>query len=375
MIFTGLVSFFLISAYIFTFFRFYLVWVKHKKYDPGFESKDYPVLSVVVALRDEEDHVEALVNSLRNQDFPDGKLEFIFVDDHSSDQTYQRLTAMTADMVNGRIIQLSEGPPGKKQALFAGVSGARGDLIVTTDADCTHPPEWLRIMADFYATGHYRLISGPVRIFPATTFLERFQALEFASLTGTGGASFMSGSPLLCNGANMAFEKALFLEAYKHILPVVPTGDDIFLMLYTKRHYPGRSGFVKHPKAIVNTRPVKNWFVFLQQRARWASKSSYYRDPALVYVSILILITGAWTVFLLVSGLFDARMLLAFTTFVVLKSIPDIFFLEQIIHFNGQRNLLRIFIPSQLLYPFYILIAAVGGLIKSGIYKRIGYHR
>ncbi|HYW94648.1 MAG TPA: glycosyltransferase [Bacteroidales bacterium] len=372
MIFTGLVSLFLLSAYIFTFFHFYLIWVKHKAYEAAFDSKDYPVLSVVVALRDVEDHVEALINSLKNQDYPAGKLEFIFVDDHSSDRTCQRLVAKTADMVNGRIIQLSEGNPGKKQALFAGVSNARGDLIVTTDADCTHPPGWLRIMADFYTTGHYRLISGPVRIFPATTFLERFQALEFASLTGTGGASFLAGSPLMCNGANLAFEKALFLEAYKHIHPGIPTGDDIFLMLYTKRHFPGRSGFVKHPQAIVNTRPVNNWLIFLQQRIRWASKSSYYRDKALVFMSVLILTTGVWTVFLLVSGLYDARMLVAFTVFIVLKSIPDIFFLERIIHFNGQRNLLRIFIPSQLLYPFYILIAAVGGLIKSGVYKRIG---
>ncbi len=228
------------------------------------------------------------------------------------------------------------------------------------------------MMASFYCTCPSRLISGPVRISPATSFFSRLQALEFLSLTGTGGASFLNGEPLLCNGANLAFERELFLEAYPFLYPQVPTGDDMFLMLYTLRHYPGSLRYLKSPDAIVDTRPVPTPAAFFSQRMRWASKAGLYRNSRLILLSLLVFLFNAWLITLAALSFTGGSCAWIFAAFFFLKSLVDYVFLKAFCGFNRQENLMKVFIPSQLIHPFYILAAAAGGWILSGRYRQNG---
>lgn len=366
----ALVSFLILILYMLVFYRYYKIWDSLDLYTVPEDPSVLPFLSVVIPVRNEEIHLQALFESLQKQNYPQDKVEYIFVDDHSTDHTGEHLEKGASILPEARIITLHEGQRGKKQALRAGVSEAKGRLVVISDADCIHRDGWLRIMAGFYSSGKMKLISGPVRISPAKGFFQRFQALEFTSLMGTGAASFLGGSPLMCNGANLAFEKDLFLEAFGELHPEVSTGDDMFLMLYAKKHYPGKSMFVKHPDALVDTLPVKNITAFLNQRVRWASKTGLYRDLRLVLTAFLVF--GVSIAFILLTALsfLRYRMIFVLVVFVLFKSLIDYKFLKSICRFNSQEKLLKIFIPSQLLYPFYILAAAVGGQLMKGMFRK-----
>src|SRR5690606_9356376 len=98
----------------------------------------------------------------------------------------------------------------KKKAIEVAISKATGQLIVTSDADCTFPPHWLKNLAAFYLDTKAAFIAAPVRIRPGRSLLSVFQSLDFLTLQGITGASVHKGFHAMCNGANMAYEKAVF---------------------------------------------------------------------------------------------------------------------------------------------------------------------
>src|SRR6478735_1320988 len=95
-----------------------------------------PRVSIIVAARNEETNVEAALESLLAQDYPD--LELTVVDDRSSDATpaiLARVQARDARLRVVRIDRLPAGWLGKNYALERGAAAASGDILVFADAD------------------------------------------------------------------------------------------------------------------------------------------------------------------------------------------------------------------------------------------------
>jgi glycosyltransferase involved in cell wall biosynthesis len=98
-------------------------------------------LSVVLAAHDEESTIDGLVTRLTMVLETLGrKWEIIFVDDGSSDRTWPRIRAAATHNASVRGLRLSRNF-GHQAALSAGISSARGDYVITMDADLQHPPE------------------------------------------------------------------------------------------------------------------------------------------------------------------------------------------------------------------------------------------
>src|SRR5690606_33611866 len=97
----------------------------------------------------------------------------------------------------------------KKDAITLAVSKAKHEWIFTTDADCTLPENLLNNLNSFIQTTSTKMIVGPVLALPENRFfISHYQFLESLTLGGvTMGASGMR-NPLMCNGANLAYEKA-----------------------------------------------------------------------------------------------------------------------------------------------------------------------
>jgi glycosyltransferase involved in cell wall biosynthesis len=101
-----------------------------------------PLLSIVVPALNEGGHLQHLHDSLvREADkVTDGDYEIIYCDDGSTDNTADLVVNWHAADSRVKLIKFSRNF-GKESALTAGISEARGQAILTIDADGQHPVE------------------------------------------------------------------------------------------------------------------------------------------------------------------------------------------------------------------------------------------
>ena len=97
-----------------------------------------PRISIVVPLYNEEQNVEELYRRITGI-VTDSLSELIFVDDGSTDATFERLTRVAADDARVRIVRFRRNF-GQTAALSAGIDHATGDIIVPMDGDLQNDP-------------------------------------------------------------------------------------------------------------------------------------------------------------------------------------------------------------------------------------------
>jgi glycosyltransferase involved in cell wall biosynthesis len=103
-----------------------------------------PMVSIVVAARNEERHVEAAVRSLLALEYAD--IELLVVDDRSTDSTSAVLHALAERDARLRVVRVDDLPAGwlgKNHALHVGAQGAAGELLLFIDADVVLQPDAL----------------------------------------------------------------------------------------------------------------------------------------------------------------------------------------------------------------------------------------
>ena len=174
-----------------------------------------PKVSVVIAMRNEEKHVTRLLSAFKNQIYPADSLEFILVNDHSTDATLDLLEK--AKQSNLQIVNMPVGQFGKKNAIAKAVQIAKGEIILLSDADCSFTSNWVRTMVSYFSNANVMLVSGPVNFHKQNSIFQSLQALEFTSLIGSGAGAIGMGNAIFCNGANMAYRKSVFLELNKKV--------------------------------------------------------------------------------------------------------------------------------------------------------------
>ena len=218
--------------------------------------------SIIIPFRNEEIHLQELLNSLVRINYPKNKFECIFVNDESTDTSVKIIeeflskTALNFYVVNN----LRESTSPKKDAINTAVQTANFEWIVTTDADCTVPKYWLQLFDQFSKVNNSVMMVGPVSYnILNTSFLENFQLLDFLSLQAATLGGFGIKKPFLCNGANLAYKKTVFTELNGFQgNENIASGDDIFLFEKFYKKYPYRVHFLKSNHAIVSTKAIKS---------------------------------------------------------------------------------------------------------------------
>ncbi len=296
---------------------------------------DLPTITVVVPARNEEETIGPCVDSILATDYPHAKLEVIVVDDDSSDATAavvrQRMTATAALALAGdelpeaewaesegagrlRLVQVPENRSRarahKKRAIEKAVAHARGELILTTDADCVVPPGWARALATQFEGDEVAFVCGPVAyaVRPQDGLFVRYQAQDFFGVMACAAGAVGIDRPHLANGACVGYRRETFqaLGGFSGI-DHVTSGDDELLMQKIAYTTPLDIRFCADPGATVLTAPVYSPTDYVHQRKRWASKSLNYPARLKVMLSGFVAFFFAMTATLLavpfVSGL------------------------------------------------------------------------
>jgi cellulose synthase/poly-beta-1,6-N-acetylglucosamine synthase-like glycosyltransferase len=333
-------------------------------------------VSVIIPARNEEGHMDKLLNDLAAQDYPCERYEVIVVDDRSTDRTAE-ITEKFRLMhrgINLKMIRIDDdGNAGaKKRALTVGIHAATGEIILTTDADCRLGPGWITAIVSFFRDQDIELTSGPVTYHDAKGFLNRFQALEFLGMMASGAGAVKAGLPFICNGANLAYRRDTFLELQgfrgneKYV-----SGDDVFLMHGIKRLRGKHSVcFAFTKEALVKTTPAENIQAFLRQRIRWASKSKGYYDRTALFTTLSVFFLNLAMVMFFFTGFFHPPAFLVFAGAVLIKSLTDLPLLLGVTQFTEQRRLLHSYLLFQLIYPFYVVATGLLSLLLPVNWKR-----
>lgn len=348
-------------------------WGKQRTFivDDGYTPK-YK-LSVIVPARNEADNIAKCIDALLAQQYPKHLYEIIVVDDSSEDDTAAIVDAYISEQV--RCIRMAEQPlqngatvAYKKAALSAGIAMADGDYIVTTDADCVAPDEWLMNIDALCQRDKPVMIVAPVVFADERSVVGIFQQLDFMSMQGITAATHALKLGNMSNGANLVFSKAAFdaVGGYQGI-DHLATGDDYLLMVKMNLQYPKGISYLKSKAATVSTPPQPNWSSFFAQRVRWASKSGKYSDPPLTSVLVLVYL---FNIALLVVGIACCMGALGWGHMLIMlaaKTIVELFFLYPVAGFFGRRGLLVFFPLMQPLHIGYIVFAGLMGFV--GGYK------
>lgn len=333
-------------------------------------------ISVVIPARNEEDNILLCIQSILRQEYPEHLLQIIVIDDHSEDLTPERVRSIDDPRV--QLISLKEALQGienqsfKKQAITVGIRNATGDLIMTTDADCITPPDWLNLMTSYYETHHPVFIAAPVNFYQEKNVLECFQSLDFLGMMCITGAGIQQGWMNMCNGANLAYPKEIFyaVEGFKGIEHLA-SGDDMLLMQKIAQHYPNRIGFIKNKAVTVRTEAKPTLKSFLNQRIRWASKSTAYPEWKVTVVLALVFFFCCNLFLSLCLGLFYQWQLLGLLCVqLFIKAFADFVFLKKMAVFFDRGDLMRFFAPAFFLHTAYIIVVGVlGNVVKKYEWK------
>ncbi len=363
----------LTACYVWLMVTYIKGWARQKEFRLPANYVPQTFISVIIPARNERDNIGACITSVLAQNYPADLFEVIVVDDHSEDDTARIVGDFTDDRL--RLLDLAHHLPRdkkinayKKAALSAGISRAKGELIVTTDADCVAPNAWLTHLACMFEQEHPAMIVAPVVYFATGGLCRIFQMIDFMGMQGVTVAANSMKMGNMSNGANLAFSKDAFeqVQGYEGI-DNLASGDDYLLMMKISRLPDAKIACLKSEQAIMTTIPQPDWASFLRQRIRWASKSGKYDDKKLTAILLLVYVFNIAFVALGIMGLFQHRYWLVAGAMLAIKTVVEYVFMNPVADFFG-KQWTKVYFPF--LQPLHIIYVTVAGFFGFfGNYK------
>lgn len=345
------------------------IFINLKKIKPFLTvSKSNVTVSVIVACHNEENNLPLLLKDISAQDYDPDLFEVIIVDDCSTDNT----SGIVSDFNGIKNLKLiTNKGRGKKPAIRSGIDISSGHLIITTDGDCRCMEKWISSVASFFEQKNPDMIIGPVSLKGTPGIFHRFQELEFLSLQGVTAGTAMEGNPAMCNGANLAFKKDTYLKHSANLHDEIASGDDIFFIHSLKKEPGNKILWLESDNAVVTTSTSETTGSFLNQRARWISKAAAYDDKFTKILGLVTLLAVLVIIFTLIPGIFYPAFISVFFTAIIIKSVPDYLILKNTTIRYGRKDLMKWFLISEIIYPFYVFAVLLRSLRGGGSSRHI----
>lgn len=266
-----------------------------------------PPLSVIVCARDEARHLAERLPAVLEQDYPG--FEVLVVDHASTDDTASVLEKFRAAYPHLRVLRCADQRPGKKIPLSLGLSEARHDWVVLTDADCRPASrDWLRALARRMTPGaDVALGYGPLE--KTTGFQNAFARFETALAAIQYGSYALAGMPYMGVGRNLAYRKSAIVQPPSAYAPDLLSGDDDLIV--NAIAHAGNTSLAFSPEAFTWSPAPRGWRAFFRQKTRHLSASTRYKPLhqamlgawALSFtghyiLGLLSMLNGSWVLFL-----------------------------------------------------------------------------
>ncbi|HEX7757085.1 MAG TPA: glycosyltransferase [Niabella sp.] len=219
-------------------------------------------VSIIVPAYNEAVNAVATVKSLLGQDYPN--YEVIFVDDGSTDDTYQKVAAAFAG--NGQVKVLTKPNGGKASALNFGINGSDSRYIVCIDADTQLKKDAISQMMRFFTDPEVGAVAGNVKVGNTNTILTKWQSIEYITAQNFDRRAFdyINGITVV-PGAIGAFRKQAMIDAGGFTYDSLAEDCDLTIRIL-------RKGYVIRNcnEAIALTEAPETVKQFLKQRFRWS---------------------------------------------------------------------------------------------------------
>ena len=320
-------------------------------------------LSIIIACRNEISNLTNLLESIENQTFkPD---EVIFVDDNSTDETYNFLINYSKKYNNIKVIK-NRGK-GKKSALIEAAKIATSEYLLFTDADCYLNNNHCELALQYLNKNNSDMLLGAVDIADEKGIFNIIEKIEFSSLQAITAYTALLNNPIMCNGANLIIKRNIYIQYIDKINKNIASGDDMF-MLHALKKSKAKINYLYNSNYIIKTKGTNSFKKFIIQRTRWASKSINYKDFTTILVAFSVAIIN---ILLLIFIFLIPHFILPI--FLIIFIIENIIMLPYLFKYK-QHKILKyypIFFPlMSLFYPLYILTI----LISILFYKKNNPH-
>lgn len=324
--------------------------------------------TIIINYRNEEVHLPALLKSITNQHYDFKLLHWIFINDQSVDQSFNILNAFKANHpeINISLIdRIPNSASGKKDGITQAVKLSKHNHIITTDADCLLPKNWVSCYNAIYNThSDAHFIAAPIQLEQKDSFLSAIQQQEMTALQLITVGSFSFRQPFMCNGANMSFKKEAFQEVSGYEGNTdISSGDDIFLLEKLAAEDVMKCRYLKSRHAIVTTFPKQRLSEVISQRARWAQKGSETKSLLNKLVSFQVLMMSLLFIISPLLWYFSVITNQMFIGVFIVKGFTDMITL--VIGNQFFENIKWRYVPINfLIYPFLVLAITFKSLSK-----------
>mgnify|MGYP003631054324 FL=1 len=327
----------------------------------------WPKVSILIAARNEEENLEACLNSVMNVDYPQGKFQVLIGNDQSTDGTQTIIDRWINKELHVKSIPIQPNLNGliaKSNVLAQLAAKTDGEFFIIIDADATVTKHWLKTMVAQAVQG-FDLVSGYTEV-KSGNYFSSLQKMDWQNSIHTLKVFSDRGNTLTALGNNMLISS----EAYQLVGGFEALGatkvEDLKFLLAAKREELKTFQLMENERAI--TAPMKSVWSYVDQRKRWLSGILSYRTLSGVGFILYRLMLIEMLVVLLFLSNSTAQGLL--TSLIVLKLVIENVKQQQI-----KSALDQVGVKFSLLKPFIIALLDTFALVALALNPKVSWKK
>ncbi len=243
-------------------------YVQTRRKWPAFSDEEWPFVSVVLPVYNEEVVIQRTLSALRASDYPSSQLEVIVVNDGSTDDTLSILQEYARDWLRLRVYDQPNG--GKSSASNRGIKYAKGEIVVTLDGDTIFEPQTIRMLVRHFVVRNRKgkqigAVAGHIKVGNRRNILTAWQSLEYISgICVTRMAEGFAGAISIVPGACAAWRREVLLAAGGYSEETMAEDADLTLAIQHLGY-----GVAQENRAVAWTEAPMTIRSLAKQRLRW----------------------------------------------------------------------------------------------------------